>query len=235
MSERVRFDNVCYVIDGRKQSGSDLELSADKASVGSCRSFRSSDRSFRDDVGDSASLSSLHKRIMSVQQRLAKTQQHLLLNAQRTSSGAGPAAGGNPAATSTTVAAAQTPTDTVTTPTAEAPVAAPESASQTRCNSSDHLSPVGSPSLPSSAHGSPTSQTSFVCSRAAAENATATATSGAETSSATPTAKTLNTKNMSKVAILRNLFFSQHPHGDGDAGEGSSGNNNGSGTKAAQD
>nr|XP_029733796.1 E3 ubiquitin-protein ligase RNF19B-like isoform X2 [Aedes albopictus] len=76
-SERVRFDNtVCYVIDGSSASmGSgankkescdiwytvplDQDTAADKASLGSGRSFRSSERSFRDDF-DSTSLSSSH-------------------------------------------------------------------------------------------------------------------------------------------------------------------------------
>ncbi|XP_052869472.1 E3 ubiquitin-protein ligase RNF19B-like isoform X2 [Anopheles cruzii] len=69
-SERVRFDNtVCYVIDGKKDScdiwytvSLDQETAADKASLGSGRSFRSSERSFRDDF-DSTSVSSAHKRI----------------------------------------------------------------------------------------------------------------------------------------------------------------------------
>ncbi|XP_021693518.1 E3 ubiquitin-protein ligase RNF19B isoform X1 [Aedes aegypti] len=74
-SERVRFDNtVCYVIDGGSMgSGAnkkeycdiwytvplDQDTAADKASLGSSRSFRSSERSFRDDF-DSTSLSSSH-------------------------------------------------------------------------------------------------------------------------------------------------------------------------------
>ncbi|XP_058458960.1 E3 ubiquitin-protein ligase RNF19B-like isoform X1 [Malaya genurostris] len=73
-SERVRFDNtVCYVIDGRSVDGGnkkdscdiwytvplDQDTAADKASLGSGRSFRSSERSFRDDF-DSTSLSSSH-------------------------------------------------------------------------------------------------------------------------------------------------------------------------------
>ncbi|XP_062562393.1 E3 ubiquitin-protein ligase RNF19B-like [Armigeres subalbatus] len=74
-SERVRFDNtVCYVIDGssmgsganKKESCDiwytvplDQDTAADKASLGSGRSFRSSERSFRDDF-DSTSLSSSH-------------------------------------------------------------------------------------------------------------------------------------------------------------------------------
>uniref|UniRef100_A0AAG5CRA4 RBR-type E3 ubiquitin transferase n=1 Tax=Anopheles atroparvus TaxID=41427 RepID=A0AAG5CRA4_ANOAO len=69
-SERVRFDNtVCYVIDGKKDSCDiwytvplDQDTAADKASLGSGRSFRSSERSFRDDF-DSTSVSSAHKRI----------------------------------------------------------------------------------------------------------------------------------------------------------------------------
>uniref|UniRef100_A0A2M3ZGN9 RBR-type E3 ubiquitin transferase n=2 Tax=Anopheles braziliensis TaxID=58242 RepID=A0A2M3ZGN9_9DIPT len=69
-SERVRFDNtVCYVIDGKKDScdiwytvSLDQDTAADKASLGSGRSFRSSERSFRDDF-DSTSVSSAHKRI----------------------------------------------------------------------------------------------------------------------------------------------------------------------------
>ncbi|XP_058061380.1 E3 ubiquitin-protein ligase RNF19B-like isoform X2 [Anopheles bellator] len=69
-SERVRFDNtVCYVIDGKKDScdiwytvSLDQETATDKASLGSGRSFRSSERSFRDDF-DSTSVSSAHKRI----------------------------------------------------------------------------------------------------------------------------------------------------------------------------
>ncbi|XP_065080095.1 E3 ubiquitin-protein ligase RNF19B-like isoform X2 [Ochlerotatus camptorhynchus] len=74
-SERVRFDNtVCYVIDGgsagsggNKKDSCDIwytvpldqDTAADKASLGSGRSFRSSERSFRDDF-DSTSLSSSH-------------------------------------------------------------------------------------------------------------------------------------------------------------------------------
>lgn len=74
-SERVRFDNtVCYVIDNssmgsganKKESCDiwytvplDQDTAADKASLGSGRSFRSSERSFRDDF-DSTSLSSSH-------------------------------------------------------------------------------------------------------------------------------------------------------------------------------
>ncbi|XP_053679877.1 E3 ubiquitin-protein ligase RNF19A-like [Anopheles nili] len=69
-SERVRFDNtVCYVIDSKKDSCDflytmplDQDTAADKASLGSGRSFRSSERSFRDDF-DSTSVSSAHKRI----------------------------------------------------------------------------------------------------------------------------------------------------------------------------
>uniref|UniRef100_A0A182TGH4 Uncharacterized protein n=1 Tax=Anopheles melas TaxID=34690 RepID=A0A182TGH4_9DIPT len=69
-SERVRFDNtVSFVIDSKKDScdflysiPSDQDTAADKASLGSGRSFRSSERSFRDDF-DSTSVSSAHKRI----------------------------------------------------------------------------------------------------------------------------------------------------------------------------
>lgn len=209
MSERVRFDSVCYVIDGRKQSGSDAELSADKASVGSCRSFRSSDRSFRDDVGDSASLSSLHKRIMNVQQRLVKTQQQLRTNAADASR----APATDPASTAATPEATR---EIVSPPTAAAP-APSQSTARTRCNSSDHLSAGGSPPVPASAHGSPTSQTSFVSSSSSSGN-DGEAAKGASASTGT---KTMNTKNMSKVAILRNLFFSQHPDGGGGASSGS--------------
>ncbi|XP_053682134.1 E3 ubiquitin-protein ligase RNF19B-like isoform X2 [Sabethes cyaneus] len=74
-SERVRFDStVCYVIDNSSTGGGgskkdscdiwytvplDQDTAADKASLGSGRSFRSSERSFRDDF-DSTSLSSSH-------------------------------------------------------------------------------------------------------------------------------------------------------------------------------
>ncbi|XP_055631763.1 E3 ubiquitin-protein ligase RNF19B-like isoform X2 [Toxorhynchites rutilus septentrionalis] len=75
-SERVRFDNaVCYVIDGSSATSAggskkdscdiwytvplDQDTAADKSSLGSGRSFRSSERSFRDDF-DSTSLSSSH-------------------------------------------------------------------------------------------------------------------------------------------------------------------------------
>ncbi|XP_055531891.1 E3 ubiquitin-protein ligase RNF19B-like [Wyeomyia smithii] len=73
-SERVRFDStVCYVIDSSSTGGGskkdscdiwytvplDQDTAADKASLGSGRSFRSSERSFRDDF-DSTSLSSSH-------------------------------------------------------------------------------------------------------------------------------------------------------------------------------
>ncbi|XP_052888150.1 E3 ubiquitin-protein ligase RNF19A-like isoform X1 [Anopheles moucheti] len=69
-SERVRFDNtVSFVIDSKKDSCDflysippDQDTAADKASLGSGRSFRSSERSFRDDF-DSTSVSSAHKRI----------------------------------------------------------------------------------------------------------------------------------------------------------------------------
>lgn len=77
-SERVRFDNtICYVYDCKRDpemlytTQLDQDSSAaEKASLGSGRSFRSSERSFRDD-NDSTSLSSLsHKRISLVHQRL---------------------------------------------------------------------------------------------------------------------------------------------------------------------
>ncbi|CAO1433764.1 unnamed protein product [Diamesa tonsa] len=83
-SERVRFDNtVFYVIDGQKEMGDcwytaplDQDLTADKASLCSGRSFRSSERSY--DL-DSNSLSSMHKRIV---QRIPKlnSQQHRTLS-----------------------------------------------------------------------------------------------------------------------------------------------------------
>lgn len=232
MSERVRFDNVCYVIDGRKQSsGSDAELSADKASVGSCRSFRSSDRSFRDDVGDSASLSSLHKRIMNVQQRLAKSQQQLRINA---AADAGTASASRRQATDPASAAAtpEAAIEPATPPTATAP-APSQSTSQTRCSSNDRLSAAGSPppAVLESAHGSPTSQTSFVSSGSGGGEAVAkcpAASSGAPT-----TTKAMSTKNMSKVAILRNLFFSQHPDGGGSGS--SDGDSNGDCKQSAHD
>lgn len=63
VSERVRFDNtVCYVIDGKKDCSDvwytaplDQDSAADKASVGSSRSFRSSERSFRDEMDSNSS------------------------------------------------------------------------------------------------------------------------------------------------------------------------------------
>lgn len=63
VSERVRFDNtVCYVIDGKRDCSDvwytaplDQDSAADKSSVGSSRSFRSSERSFRDEIDSSSS------------------------------------------------------------------------------------------------------------------------------------------------------------------------------------
>ncbi|GAB0088819.1 metal ion binding [Sergentomyia squamirostris] len=80
ISERVRFDNtVCYVIDGKKESDIwytgplDQDLGADKLSVDSGRSMRSSERSFRDEL-DSSSLSSGHKRMTFSQRKLTNSQ-----------------------------------------------------------------------------------------------------------------------------------------------------------------
>ncbi|CAG9806523.1 unnamed protein product [Chironomus riparius] len=56
-SERVRFDNMIYVLDGQYTAPLDQDMAADKASLGSTRSFRSSDL-------DSTSISSMHKRII---------------------------------------------------------------------------------------------------------------------------------------------------------------------------
>lgn len=62
-SERVRFDStICYVIDGK-------DSNADKSSLGSGRSFRSSERSFRDDADSSSMSSSFQKKII---QRIPK-------------------------------------------------------------------------------------------------------------------------------------------------------------------
>ncbi|CRL05268.1 CLUMA_CG018058, isoform A [Clunio marinus] len=61
-SERVRFDNMIYVLDGQKEGDCwytaplDQEMAADKASLSSARSFRSSDL-------DSTSITSMHKRM----------------------------------------------------------------------------------------------------------------------------------------------------------------------------
>lgn len=61
-SERVRFDStICYVIDGKDSNG-------DKSSLGSGRSFRSSEQ-FADDVDSSNSMSSFQKKII---QRIPK-------------------------------------------------------------------------------------------------------------------------------------------------------------------
>ncbi|XP_055692544.1 E3 ubiquitin-protein ligase RNF19B-like [Lutzomyia longipalpis] len=80
ISERVRFDStICYVIDGKKESDAwytvplDQDLGADKLSVDSGRSMRSSERSFRDEL-DSSSLSSGHKRMTFSQRKLTNSQ-----------------------------------------------------------------------------------------------------------------------------------------------------------------
>uniref|UniRef100_A0A1L8DSS0 RBR-type E3 ubiquitin transferase n=1 Tax=Nyssomyia neivai TaxID=330878 RepID=A0A1L8DSS0_9DIPT len=79
ISERVRFDStVCYVYDGKKDSDwytvpLDQDLGADKLSVDSGRSMRSSERSFRDEL-DSSSLSSGHKRMTFSQRKLTNSQ-----------------------------------------------------------------------------------------------------------------------------------------------------------------
>lgn len=67
-SERVRFDStICYVIDGR-------DSNADKSSLGSGRSFRSSERSFRDDADSSSMSSSFQKKIIQRIPKLNNTQ-----------------------------------------------------------------------------------------------------------------------------------------------------------------
>lgn len=79
VSERVRFDNtVCYVIDGKRDCSDvwytaplDQDPGADKASVGSSRSFRSSERSYREDV-DQNNSASTGKRLALFNSRHAK-------------------------------------------------------------------------------------------------------------------------------------------------------------------
>uniref|UniRef100_U5EF97 RBR-type E3 ubiquitin transferase n=1 Tax=Corethrella appendiculata TaxID=1370023 RepID=U5EF97_9DIPT len=79
-SERVRFDNtVCYVIDGKKESCDiwytgplDQDTGADKTSLSSGRSFRSSERSSREDMDANSVSSSSHNKRINFGQRIPK-------------------------------------------------------------------------------------------------------------------------------------------------------------------
>lgn len=178
VSERVRFDNVCHVIDDLKENAEgwssnvphDQEMSADKTSVGSCRSFRSSDRSFREDP-DSISLSSLHKRIMQVQQRLPKYNP-----SQRSSNSAATAAGDTVEPCSASTSRNETDVDNVL-------VMPNATGTSIQFSPSPTQSPTTSPTP--------------------------------EIESAVTSAKSINGRNVSKLAALRSLFFSQNPDESG--------------------
>jgi E3 ubiquitin-protein ligase RNF19A len=83
--ERVRFDSNVYLIDDKKEP-CDMWYSdgcPEKASLGSGRSFRGSERSFRDDL-DTSSLCSVHKRLTNLTQRIPKlnNSQHRTLSVE---------------------------------------------------------------------------------------------------------------------------------------------------------
>lgn len=171
-------------------------MSADKSSVGSCRSFRSSDRSFRDDP-DSVSLSSLHKRIMQAQHRLPKYSS----SSQRSS---------NPSVTD--------PQDSNQThiSTAKLPAAVTFTPEPICCDPSDADDTLLV--LPDTTTG-----TSIQCSstQPPSPSISTTETEPNQVSSATSSSKSQNGRNVSKLAALRSLFFSQNPDDTGSATGGS--------------
>lgn len=80
--------------------------------------------------------------------------------------------------------------------------------------------------VPTSPTGSGSQPNDTSCSSSTTTTAAAVDLGVADTVTSKPavpgTSKSLNSKNMSKAAVLRNLFFSQHQ--DGSSGSGSAGN-----------
>lgn len=148
------------------------DIGADKTSVASSRSFRSSDRSFRDET-DSTSLTSVHKRIIA--QRMPKSNIHRNISVDSTN--------------------------------------IPEQQQEVP------ISPTASGSQPNDTSYSTFSTTTAVTAVDLCVADTVTSKSAVPVAG---TSKSLNSKNMSKAAVLRNLFFSQHQ--DGSSGSGSAGN-----------